>query len=806
MESKLLDRTIEVKTNNRPVKIAYLIPCGDTEKNHLILDAIFHESYSRWGGGKTLLIPIKNNSFLNESYKQWLEFYDPDFVYSYVEIKEEFDAIIKRICNPIEIIEHSFRDECQRWYAYIPRYSLYIDPVSSITVVCNSNPIILTHEGNSATEERKITDNFGSSCYIDKPLYKKEGCFEIQDVNNFEEALEVASEKNKRTISSLSILLSEAVPKIEDYRYRAFHIIIGNSYSDRIAFWNIRNLSPDWYGMPTSIILNADFFEDEVLVKKLGTFLRNKNYISYSNGPNIVHLRSLSLEKEKLKGFQEKLKKVYSDSVELNENFNAEIIPEIKSFKENSYSFRPDDEKYFTLFETENQNLRAEEPAYFSTISSQNFCLKKGQWMIDTMIERHKTLPICVGINNIWKMPRRGSVVKCFTGCLGKINKFYTLSLIPSKGASGVFGFGSLKQNLVYDLRLPSDERVFDNLIRRRRQGEITEDKCYIDGIKLSDKGENLRGIISMFDSVNTAYKILTNKFWRTVLREKYTQTKRICSEDEIRGELASIEFLKKITKDLNITSKYTHGYMECVLKDCLEFLVRNNIFYQVFEKRCSYCGYHNILSIDSLRSKNVCDICGTDFFMPLDIGDMSKKSKKENQWKFKINNFVYDSLITRNGLAVLWTIGYLQDRDPRNVFYYLPEVNLYENYNSEPSGEVDILCVMDGKFCIAEVQKYVNGYQEKEKNKFLEKIKLIKPDKIILSFEKYCENRVDQKENKEDVKRIRNNFSELIKRGIEIEILVAEDLDEDYREYPTELGFYGGRRALLLNNINEEK
>jgi hypothetical protein len=54
----------------------------------------------------------------------------------------------------------------------------------------------------------------------------------------------------------------------------------------------------------------------------------------------------------------------------------------------------------------------------------------------------------------------------------------------------------------------------------------------------------------------------------------------------------------------------------------------------------------------------------------------------------------------------VLWTLGFLQERIARGSFWYLPEVDLYEKYDDEErKNEVDILCMLGGKFYLLEVK-----------------------------------------------------------------------------------------------------
>ena len=70
------------------------MPYEETENNHWILDAVFHESYTRWGGAHTLIVPTNSSSFLHEDYVKWLKLYDPDFIYTYIDLDQ---TLIKKI-------------------------------------------------------------------------------------------------------------------------------------------------------------------------------------------------------------------------------------------------------------------------------------------------------------------------------------------------------------------------------------------------------------------------------------------------------------------------------------------------------------------------------------------------------------------------------------------------------------------------------------------------------------------------------------------------------------------------------------
>src|SRR5688572_28419324 len=104
-----LGKTVEVKATNRPVKIAYLAPFDDAPHTHLNLDAVFFESYTRWAGAYTLVIPTKPQEFMADGYGEWVRHYDPDFIYSYVELGAAFVEKIDCLCCPIAFLKHENR-------------------------------------------------------------------------------------------------------------------------------------------------------------------------------------------------------------------------------------------------------------------------------------------------------------------------------------------------------------------------------------------------------------------------------------------------------------------------------------------------------------------------------------------------------------------------------------------------------------------------------------------------------------------------------------------------------------------------
>jgi hypothetical protein len=187
-----LGKTVEAKATNRPVKIAYLVPFDDAPHTHMNLDAVFFESYTRWAGVYTLVIPTKAQEFLADGYDEWLKHYDPDFIYSYVDLDAAFVDKIDRLCCPIAFLKHkewNRKDRKIDWRSFLSRWDHYIQPVSSVSTVQSPasypqfpheerprEPTVFTRYGMEPAN-RFLADNFGTGFSLHNVTHAIPGFF-----------------------------------------------------------------------------------------------------------------------------------------------------------------------------------------------------------------------------------------------------------------------------------------------------------------------------------------------------------------------------------------------------------------------------------------------------------------------------------------------------------------------------------------------------------------------------------------------------------------------------------------------------
>jgi hypothetical protein len=90
----------------RPVRVAYLIDPGDAPTE--LFASIVAEAYSRWGGRRTLLVPATVEG-IDARYGEWLWAYDPDIVYSFVELTDAAVAAMHEGYGPGYLTLHRER-------------------------------------------------------------------------------------------------------------------------------------------------------------------------------------------------------------------------------------------------------------------------------------------------------------------------------------------------------------------------------------------------------------------------------------------------------------------------------------------------------------------------------------------------------------------------------------------------------------------------------------------------------------------------------------------------------------------------
>ena len=823
-QSSRLPKNVEIRPYTRPIKVAFIVPCEESEESQWVLDAVFCESYTRWGGAKSLLLPHHLDTPLEEAYLQWLSWFDPDVIYSYVDLDCETIKQIDVELMPIALLRHELVGEARSWRSYLPDWPTWLSPVKSLSTISseyttrgslNEKSIYLSQH-HTQDDCRFLRDNFGVSYDTHAYTYGIQGLFETlcycaEDVpdNNFvgdircsnlSEIVAKIANREVRTFAPLSFLHSEGISHPRNLAWSSsFHIFYGDSVLDRIHFWNCRHLFDSIErGDYRTLIVSPSQAEDREFVTQLGIFLNKHNFISHGNSSPSVSIRSHSTDNGTCEEFAGHLAQNTWNSIRVASDLTADAKPDfarVSAF----YRSQPKAGNPFKLGETAS-TFTPEAPDHFKFLPNSNVIGRAGIWVVELEIERHQDDTLFSNVFNQWHLPRRSEIISAFTKCNAKVSAQGRLQIIPAIEQQGFSDSSTSKAHI--DLRLQDDETVFRHLLVAPKTFP-RNDLRYVEkltgrlaDVHISDEGQLHRGLVAMFNDNIYEAAVLTNRFWREVIKDYSKDPAKAYSLDHLQTKIHNYtdEELASLIDSMRFASPaQAKNYLKKRLQDGIEALITSGVLSQIHEWRCSYCGNKNRRSLDNLKSLNKCDICAYEHLFPID-----------SEWKYAITPFVYDALTTAGASTVLWGISWLLNRSRTKQQVYLPELDLFHSLdNPEDKNEIDIVALIDAEYVIAEAKYSAASFlNEAEMGKFEKLVEAIAPDKAVLLFTQYCENETE-------IDRFSTGLKEFLHHldgkypYTRFEYFVATDND-DFTNVSDEIGPWGPRTHSFLDHLDK--
>ncbi|AZC18871.1 hypothetical protein [Pseudomonas sp. CMR5c] len=798
-----LPKSIDVRTYTRPIKVAFLVPGDDSCETNLILDAVFHDSYSRWGGANSLIVSCNDASVIDSSYVSWLEFYEPDLIYVYVKIQESDLCFLSSLC-PVRIISHQCRVAGGgNWRNYLPDYG-GVTPVLSVSTLYDPRRGLVSGRNGSAvhlcltqfkdvSKNRFLPDNFGVAHHNYNCTNEVSGVYEtisccdegVPESNKiatrrfFSECfiLEGISSGQVSTFSQLSSASAFGVyHAVHNEWSNVFNLFVGSTAADRVCFWNSRLLSGSKNNVNESAILvSLEQLLDEEFVAALGKYLNGTNFKHSGSGQSKVNIRSQSIGKDTCIELAGKIQPLTWNSIRTEETFNFKPEFEVGSFTQDRGVSNPS-------FKTQERKIKflANEPEHFRFLPPGYLEARNGHWVIDFDIERHQGDERYSNVLNDWKLPRRRELVSVFANSPGKITRRGTLAILAVDNCSLAMANDNKKSHQV-SISFPEDELVFKRLIQSEGSlgfDDLREGFNYkkYEFVELSDKGLNHRGIVSKFRGPVEAADILANCFWRSIIRACVNKPNKKYTMNQLEAliQQISITELRKISDRSFVDVRSVKKYLLSSLKDTVEYLIHLGVVQQLYVWRCTYCGSDNKRNINTLRLDNDCDVCQFQHLYPVDA-----------EWKYRIAPFVVESLAERNGLTVLMAIAYLLKRSDLQQSIYLPEINLYDNVDDKNCiNEVDIVAIVDGVFFVVEVKLSAASFVDspREIDNFIAECERLRPDTAVLFFEQYCETKLEEEVYRDKLSKLTVEIAEKLPVSVKLEVITASDL-ESYRD-----------------------
>jgi hypothetical protein len=540
--------------------VAYLIE--ENENWELVLDAIALASYGVWGGRFHLIVPCQDGEPIKE-FIPWLEAYDPDLIYSYVDLSEKTVQALHESIYPSYLTRHEMpRNDKITRRSFQPRHmiqQLTVETTLPFAALLARNaggdqaPTIESYHG-SASKDQFVQVNFGQftgSTGHSFPRFLEEyssaldilskdelqpraryGLQNFHPIENRLDALALMTTKRVFTVAGLSALEAPRVSISYSNWANSFSIVVGNGFIDRVTHWNARSLFPRWRdNQYVDLYIPDQDIDDINLISAISTFLTKRNFVS-RDGQNSQHsatIYSSSVPIDRLEKLASQLKGEKGWNIYAVKAIHSifDHIPNDRELEQAHLSFsdgfgaRRHSEWQEDDILTNEINTKSPRPQHMQINSSALWSGHHGAWAVDMLIGRTNDLSPYANRTQDWILPRRLRLASTF-------KRGYELTGARSIALTRVSAGGCLclyvdNSTDVTGVRVPSDEAAIRRALTQGRDwwpfvskhGGTTEmpDQLALEASR-SSNGRYFWGVLSMFGGLDQIKNYLLVKFW----------------------------------------------------------------------------------------------------------------------------------------------------------------------------------------------------------------------------------------------------------------------------------------------------
>ena len=798
------------------MRVAFLL--ADGEHAALTLDGIFADCYNRWGGRFSLIVPCLNGR-VSESYWPWLEAYDPDIIYSYVPLSR---AAILEVHERISPALYSFHDLGREprldLYGFKPSYTFA--PLSSLstifklarhsTAAASDAPINIIDCWHTDNPSRFLTDNFGTyhashggGIYpqdampvarlltIVSPEKRADRKYGVPlDLNAIPNEMMAFKEFAENRATSISLASALFAPKL-DIRARrwseAFNLVVGDSFADRIMFWNARLLIPAWLDTDLcSLRVDLNQLEDPEFLTALGELLKHRNHVrSDGGGQTHIVVRSESVSAAQLADAHNAILSTKPWSLVTAEQINGldDILPStdaLRSAREGNrfgggLFSRPD----WTTFSWSPPTARppAIPPDHLSDASPRQV-FTDGYWCTDHILENEGP-ELRFTEENVWMLPRRWRIAGAFKVSIAG-EPWHSVLPPQRRSRDGHLAIFISMDHPVEMIHVPTPYEALHHALAvdgAWAEQDAEHERVYPPNKVVwtlpSNEARYLTGILGMTGGFQSAIQLLLHPFLRETFaklggtpnlapdnseptvnllrkRARYQATFDL-HDDAAKQALADLiaKAARELKAPMNFVSHqdlkerwkaYCAEHMdrgqlqseadidwdkdeEKQLEECLIELRRQQMMFQGHQWTCHNCHHRNWVDLALLSSQLACKVCKESVQAPVDI-----------RWMFRPNEFLIESLRDHSVLSIVWLLSVLCERSRRSLIFVEPMSLGYTHGSDLPNAEVDLLAISDGETLLCEAKSSWTGLRPVEISNFVELAKRLRPDSALLA------------------------------------------------------------------------
>ncbi|WP_300386196.1 hypothetical protein, partial [Clostridium sp.] len=276
----------------------------------------------------------------------------------------------------------------------------------------------------------------------------------------------------------------------------------------------------------------------------------------------------------------------------------------------------------------------------------------------------------------------------------------------------------------------------------------ILSEKGY--NYSISNQGKYAMKILQKFDeSYSELSEILKDNNYRKIFDQ-------FINDDNVGRCIDKRKYLN-LNNIMQITGKATTRI--------INNLINKGTLLRGFLVKCEECSHSFWISLNDISDYIECNQCGCKMFYTYNLSDFGDDSFEPVIY-YKLDEIFYKAWVNNFDVPII-SLDYL-NKNKKNNFEYLPEVNIYDD--DKLYCEIDFICNLDGKLILGEC-KSNNEIDLKQINKYKHIAIQTGADKIY-----FCTLRSEF--NEASNKLINNLRDELgMYFGIEVEVLNESDL-----------------------------
>lgn len=804
----------------RPIRLAYFVESG--EHADLLLDGIFADCYARWGGRFSLIVPCVDGVIMDE-YWPWLETFDPDVIYSYVALTDAAVLHIHERLAVADYLHHRLRDAHRvEARSFRPGYSFSsLSAMSTIFRLGRHSPLTggarlkVIDSWRIGDPCRFVGDNFGtydasaaSGLYpndarsiaslitiVSDEDFERRDYAVPRDIDRIPSGLAALREFSNRRATSMSILSSIYAPRLEirDPRWSTgFNLVLGDTFADRLLFWNARLLTPSWLDADLCCFrVTLDMFSDPDAASQLAHLLNTHNHVTDGNGGQAnLYVRSASHSEDELNQVVALLRgaKVWSAAIHIKVVPGGHVIPHPDSLKQ-ARDLTQAAEGVFKV--RQGKEFRwvppiarppALQPEHLDDApTAQLFTL--GIWALDLSLE-YRQDALRFGGTGRWVLPKRWRLSQAFGTPYSK-RHFGQAGLSHRTSRQGDLTVFASREQLLESVSVPTIDQAIEQALclgfgyRRRHVIDPPSPTPKFAWMKPSNESPHLTGVLRMAGGLEGAESLLLHSFLQTIFASlggapnltdadiqgtsnslvKHARRNpifdlRVENENGALAELIvkaaksiktpkmhlSLEQLQKNWRSYReeYWSKHTEQLQHLTEEergdeDQREQHAIDEILVVMRQNRMLFQG--TAWTCQSCLHHNWTDFQALTGTLGCEVCQANTELPVGISWYFRPNEFLIESLRSRSVLSVIWVLSALRRRAQSSFMYVGPSCFGAALDDVNPAHEADLLAIIDGAAILCEVKSSWRSLREVHIQELVALALHLRPDRAILAI-----------------------------------------------------------------------